>query len=251
MDVGDPTMSSLLLIDRSEERIARIRLDAPQSNALSPRVVEELQRELRKIDVDPSVHAVILEGGEDVFCSGANLEMLEALREGSMRPTELGLALQILELSVPVIAACRGAAVGGGLALACACDHVVIARERRYGFNFMDLGITPGMGTTALAEHFFGRALAHELLTTGEMRRGADLPSAGFHGIFESAEVERRAVLLALRIAEKPRRNLSMLKRTLTLQRRQRFLAAVTLESHMHETTLGTLDLDSFDGRSG
>jgi polyketide biosynthesis enoyl-CoA hydratase PksI len=175
--------------------------------------------------------------------------MLESLGDGRMRPTELGLARRILELDVPVIAACAGAAIGGGLVLATACDLVVLARERRYGFNFMDLGITPGMGVTALAEHVLGSARAHELLYSGEFRLGAQLISSpGVATVAPSFEVEIRALDLALRIAGKPRRNLSMLKRVLTLPRRRSLEEALTLESLMHETSLGSLDLDAMGG---
>jgi enoyl-CoA hydratase/carnithine racemase len=66
--------------------------------------------------------------------------------------------------------------------------------------------------------------------------------------VVPSAEVEERALQLAQRVAEKPRRNLSLLKRTLTLHRRRRFEEAMTMESLMHETSLDILDLDEFRG---
>jgi polyketide biosynthesis enoyl-CoA hydratase PksI len=166
-----------------------------------------------------------------------------------VRPTELGLARRILDLHVPVIAACAGAAIGGGFVLATACDLVILARDRRYGFNFMDLGITPGMGVTALAEHVLGTARAHELLYSGEFRLGTQLiPCPGVAAVASSYEVEIRALDLALRIAGKPKRNLSMLKRVLTLPRRRRLEEALTLESLMHETSLADMDLDLMGG---
>jgi polyketide biosynthesis enoyl-CoA hydratase PksI len=168
-----------------------------------------------------------------------------------MRPTELGLARRILELEIPVIAACAGAAIGGGLVLATACDMVFLARERRYGFNFMDLGITPGMGVTALAEHALGAARAHELLYSGEFRLGGQLIYCpGIAAVVPSYEAEIRALDLALRIADKPARNLRLLKRVLTLPRRRGLEEALTLESLMHETSLADMDLDAMGGDS-
>jgi polyketide biosynthesis enoyl-CoA hydratase PksI len=198
---------------------------------------------LGQVRRDPNARVLMLCGLPEHFCSGATREVLESLGDGRMRPTELGLARHILELDVPVIAACAGAAIGGGFALATACDIVIVARERRYGFNFMDLGITPGMGVTALAEHALGTARAHELLYTGEFRLGGQLISCpGIASVAPSYEVEIRALDLALRIAGKPRRNLSLLKRALTLPRRRGLEEALTLESLMHETSLADLD---------
>jgi hypothetical protein len=57
--------------------------------------------------------------------------------------------------------------------------------------------------------------------------------------------VEIKALDLALRIASKRRRNLSMLKRVLTLERRRRLEEALTMESLMHESSLLEMDLDA------
>jgi polyketide biosynthesis enoyl-CoA hydratase PksI len=150
-----------------------------------------------------------------------------------------------MDLPVPVVAACRGHAIGGGLALALSCDLVFLAEESRYGANFIDLGITPGMGMTHLLEHFVGPAVAHELLYTGEPRRGRDLAHAGhgFNGVSPALEVEERAIDTALRIADKRVESTRLLKRALTLPRRRAFEESHTLETLMHETTLGGLDL--------
>lgn len=238
--------SELVVREEPAESVAVVRLaDAATSNALSPALVEQLVARLDEVDGDHGVNVLVLAGLDSGFCSGASRELLEGLLSGQMQPTELGLAIKLLEMSVPVIAACRGAAVGGGFALALAADHVLLADERRYGFNFMDLGITPGMGTTSLASHFLGAAVAGELLTTGELRRGRDFGGSAVH-VYPAADIENRALDLALRMADKPRRNLSMLKRTLTLERRRAFVQAMTLESLMHETSLSSLDLNAF-----
>jgi enoyl-CoA hydratase/carnithine racemase len=109
----------------------------------------------------------------------------------------------------------------------------------------MDLGITPGMGSTSLAEHVFGAARAHELLYSGEFRLGGMLISSpGVAAVTPAHEVEIRALDLALRIAGKSRKNLSMLKRVLTLPRKRRLEEALTMESIMHHSSLEDLDLD-------
>jgi len=241
----ETTPNGPVSVEIDADGIARVVMrDATGLNALAPRFTDALLGALERVNADPSATVVLLCGTPEWFCTGATREVLEALHDGRTLPTELGLARRVLELDIPVIAACAGAAMGGGLVLAAACDLVVLAADRRYGFNFMDLGITPGMGATALAEQAFGAAIAHELLYGGEFKVGYELARCvGVSAVAPSSVVELRAAGLAQRIADKPRKNLSMLKRTLTLGRRRRLEEALTIESLMHETSLRTMNL--------
>lgn len=243
MKLGVPEANAeLVRVARPEERIAVLEMcDEDGKNALSREFVGALVAALTDVGADASVHVVILRGLGDVFCSGASRALLEDIASSRVAPAELGLSRLLLELEVPVIAACEGSAVGGGFTLALAADCVVLAEERRYGFNFMSLGITPGMGTTTLARHFLGCATADELMLTGEMRRGRDFTGEGVRRA-PSETVYEVAVGLALRMAESPRRALSLLKRSVTLSRRRSLVEGLTLESLMHETTIGDLD---------
>jgi polyketide biosynthesis enoyl-CoA hydratase PksI len=216
--------------------------DADGRNTLSERVVHELIAALAAVGSDRAVHAIVLAGRSDVFCAGASREMLRAIVDGSVAPTDIMLPRAILDLPVPVIAAMAGHAIGGGLALGLCADLVVIARESRYGASFMNMGFTPGMGMTRLFEHVLTRAVAHELLYTGEARRG-DAFAAGFNYILPRADVLPKAMDLAARIAEKPRFALETLKRTLSLPRRQAFEATRTVESLMHEVCFAQPDI--------
>jgi polyketide biosynthesis enoyl-CoA hydratase PksI len=210
--------------------------DAEGRNTLSESVVHELIAALAAVGSDRAVHAIVLAGRTDVFCAGASREMLRAIVDGRVAPTDIMLPRAILELPVPVVAAMAGHAIGGGLAVGLCADLVLIARESRYGASFMNMGFTPGMGMTRLFEHVLTRAVAHELLYTGEARRGdAFIDNAGFNYILPRAEVLPKAMDLAARIAEKPRFVLETLKRTLSQPRRQAFEATRTVESLMHE----------------
>ena len=109
-----------------------------------------------------------------------------------------------------------------------------MAEESRYGFTFLDLGFTPGMGTTRLLEHTLAPAIAHELLYTGELRRGAELAGTGINHVLPRARVRARAEDIAARIAAKPRHALELLKRSLSARRRAAFEEARTTEALMH-----------------
>jgi len=214
--------------------IATVRMqDDTGRNALNGPFVAQLEAAFADAARHAEVRVVVLCGLPDVFCSGADLSTLGGLLDGDLDPVDLLLPRLILECPVPVIAAMAGHAVGGGLALAAASDIVIAARESRYGASFMNMGFTPGMGTTRLLEHVFTPAVAHELLYTGELRRGAAFTS-GFNAVLPRVGVEPHGFDLAARIADKPRSALRLLKRTLSLPRRRLFEEARSLESLMH-----------------
>jgi polyketide biosynthesis enoyl-CoA hydratase PksI len=220
-------------------RIARIVLADPgTANALGEEMVGRLRDAFEQIDRAADVHAVVLLGEGDTFSSGAPRELLLKLAAGEVRPTDIVLPKLLLDCKVPVVAAMAGHATGGGFALGLAADIIVIAEESRYGFTFMNLGFTPGMGTTRLCEHALSTAVAHELLYTGELRRGSKFSGSGINHIVPRAEVETMAFEIAARIAEKPFAAVTTLKRTLSLSRRQAFEQSITQESLMHQLTL-------------
>ncbi len=219
--------------------VARVAMrDVAGRNMLGEAFVDALIDALGRAASDPEARVVVLEGLPDVFCAGAPPELLEALRAGRTAPADLTLPRILLDLPLPIISAMAGHAVGGGLCLGLCADMVLMARESRYGANFMDLGFTPGMGATALLEHALSPAVAHELLYTGELRRGdAFAGASGVNHVVPRAEVVPRAVDVALRIASKPRACVELLKRSLSLPRRRRYEAALTLETLMHTIT--------------
>jgi polyketide biosynthesis enoyl-CoA hydratase PksI len=217
--------------------------DLPGNNALDERMVDDLQSALQAAG-NPAVKVVVLLGLPEVFCSGAPAELLQRLAAGQVAPTDITLARAVLDVPVPTVAAMEGHAVGGGLALGCCADIVLVARESRYGASFMNLGFTPGMGLTRLLEHVLSPALAHELLYTGEFRKGADFLGAScFNAILPRAEVRPRAFETAWRIADKPRPALEMLKRVLSIRRRQAFEETRTVEALMHGLSFGQAEV--------
>lgn len=189
-------------------------------------------------EVQRSASCIVLAGQRDYFSSGAAREVLDDLVTGRRETGELLLPRVLLDCPVPCIAAMAGSAIGGGFALGMAADIVVLAAEQRYQLNFMDLGFTPGMGVTALLEHALTPAVAQELMFTCEARRGRDLAA---NHVVPAADVERVALDLAHRIADKPRAQIVALKRTLSIRRRQAFESARTQEALMHALAFNQL----------
>lgn len=238
-------MSALVRFEKGDDGVGTIAMvDAKGSNAMTSAWVEAFAEAARAAQAWPELKVVLMAGTTEVFSSGANVEMLSSIVKGTVLPTEIVLPKVVLDIPVPVVAAMEGHAIGGGLALGFCADIVVLARESRYGASFMNMGFTPGMGTTRLLEHALSPAVVAELLFTGEPKKGAYFEGkAGVNAVLPRAEVRAHATRIAERIAEKPRVSLELLKRTLSLPRRQAFESTHTLESLMHRVTFAAPDV--------
>jgi 4-carboxy-3-alkylbut-2-enoyl-[acp] decarboxylase len=232
-------------LDVDDRGVATVTMgDAPGRNAMSEVFVHELTEALRALAACADARVAVLLGLPDVFSSGASRDVLEAILGGKLAPSDILLPRAVLDVPIPVIAAMEGHAVGGGLALGLCADVILIARESSYGCNFMNLGFTPGMGTTRLLEHVLSPAIAHEMMYTGQFFRGAHFEGrSGFNYILPRVEVRPKAMDLAARIAEKPRAAVEALKRALSMDKRQAFEATRTVEAMMHAITFAGPDV--------
>lgn len=233
-----PVPQDILDLQVDADGCATLRMqDRAGKNAFSQSFVAALVTQLTAIGARSDIKVVVLCGLPDIFSAGGDRSVLLGLAEGRIAPYDLLLTRTLLELPQPSLAAMAGPAVGGGLVFGLACDLVFLARESRYGCNFMDLGFTPGMGTTRLLQAAVGPYLAAEMMMGAQYFRGQELADRGaqVNAIVPRAEVEARALDVAARLCEKPRTALLLLKRSLGLPRRQAFEEARTLESLMHE----------------
>lgn len=151
---------------------AWLTLQRPEAaNALSRALVANLRVELASLRADPSLTAVVLAGVEGkAFCAGADLKERLAMTLEQTRTflDELGaLVNAIADFPRPVIAAISGAALGGGLEIALACDFRVADVTASLGLAEVRLGIIPGAGGTQRLSRLCGLAAAKELVLTG------------------------------------------------------------------------------------
>jgi len=173
------------------EGLAHVTLDRPAAaNSLSCELVGALGHALARLrgEEGEGVRAVILTGaGEKAFCAGADLKerrkmTLEETRSFLKHLNQVVDA--IAAFPRPVIAAINGAAFGGGLELALACDFRLAAAHAELGLVETRLGIIPGAGGTQRLARVVGLAAAKELILTG---RRIDAARALELGIVSSA----------------------------------------------------------------
>lgn len=237
--------NQLITVDYSDSDIARIHMhDEEGKNALSEPFVNELCMHIQTIINNENIKVILLSGTPSVFCSGADIHTLHELTHGNLKPVDILLPKVILDIPIPVIAAMEGHATGGGLALGLCADIVILSEESRYGCSFMNMGFTPGMGTTKLLEQFMSPAIAHEILYTGKMKQGRELKEKShINYILPKHDVLSHAYTIAFSIAEKNRNSLRLLKRYLSLEKRKYFEETFTIESLMHEISFAQPEL--------
>ena len=239
-------MSELkVTLDIKDQNIAIIKMcDKLGKNSFSDSFVLELEAIIDKVSNHDEVKVVLLSGLPDIFCSGADLETLKNLTRGNIQPTDIKLAKLLLDIPIPVISVMQGHAIGGGLALGLCADIVILSEESRYGCSFMNMGFTPGMGITKLMEHYMTPSVAHEMMYTGINKKGSELKTkTNFNYILPKKDVGNVAQNLCSIIAEKPKKSLMLLKRYLSISRRQIFEETFSIESMMHEISFNQKDI--------
>ena len=180
--------------------VTRLALNRPQAlNAMSEEMASEFATAVKRVAREKS-KVVILEGAGSAFCAGGDLAFIEENRRrkaAALVPLMrkfYGSFLSLRTLPQVTIAKIHGPAVGAGLCLALAADLRVVCDDARLGFNFVRLGLNPGMAAWPLARAAFGDARARELLFTGRFFAGRDLVSWGAASAHAATPAELDAV---------------------------------------------------------
>ena len=162
-------------------RVAIVTLDHPPVNALSSKLLEELEEEYDRLDRDDETRAIVLRGeGEKAFVAGADITEFPAMREQIEEAAESGSARGIQKLAArmdagrtPVVAAIHGYCLGGGLELAMACDIRIAADDAQLGQPEIKLGLIPGGGGTQRLPRLVGHGRALLLNLSGDPISGS------------------------------------------------------------------------------
>jgi len=184
--------------------VALITLDRPEVlNALSFAMVGQLADAFEELDADPGCRVAVLTGaGERAFAAGADIRELAAATPTSLATGGFRHWDRLGHIRMPVIAAVRGLALGGGCELAMTCDLIVAAEDAQFGQSEIKLGVIPGAGGTQRLTRAIGKAKAMELVLTGRSIGAHEAEALGLvNAVVPSAEVVDDALALASRIA--------------------------------------------------
>lgn len=188
--------------------VALVTLDRPEArNALSFALLAELADELERLDRDGRTRVAILTGdGDRAFAAGADiLELADQTPERLRAEGNFGAWDRLGSIGIPLIAAVRGFALGGGCELAMTCDLILAGDDARFGQPEIRIGVMPGAGGTQRLTRAIGSARAMELVLTGRMMGAEEARAAGLvTSVVPSSEVIDAALTLADTIASMP-----------------------------------------------
>ncbi|HEX7824983.1 MAG TPA: enoyl-CoA hydratase [Mycobacterium sp.] len=240
---------SLVLVDRPRPNVALVTLNRPERmNSMAFDVMVPLKKVLEELTYDNDIRVVVLTGAGRGFSSGADHKSAGSVPhiDGLTRPTFALRSMEVLDdvilalrkMHQPVIAAVNGAAIGGGLCLALACDIRIAATGAYFRAAGINNGLTASeLGLSYLLPKAIGTSRAFEAMLTG---RDIDAQKAERIGLVSRAVPDDDLLDTCYEMAERiggfSRPGIELTKRTLWSG-----LDAGSLEAHMQAEGLGQL----------
>ncbi len=237
-----------LRIDRRDGGVEVWTIDGEaRRNAISRALLRELDEHLARAAADRALRCVVLTGaGDKAFCAGADLKERAAMSAEDVHAFHHGLrrALRgIEEAPQPFVAALNGAALGGGLEIALACDLRLAADAAQMGLPEVALGIIPGGGGTQRLARLVGVARAKDLVLTARRISAAEALAMGLvTHVAPGPRLLDEAVALAQRIARNAPVSLRQAKRAIDGGFHLPLEEALELENRLYQDCLGTKD---------
>ena len=188
-----------------DSELATLTFNRPKAmNALNGALIKELSVALDTIAENEDIRVLILTGaGDKAFVAGADINELATFNplEAKMFSKLGHRTIRKLQLlSIPVIAAVNGFALGGGSEIALACDFIYAAKNAKFGLPEITLGIVPGFGGTQRLPRLIGKNLAKELIFTGKMISAEEAMQMGIVNQIHEASSLMEAVLATARV---------------------------------------------------
>jgi enoyl-CoA hydratase/carnithine racemase len=195
------------IIFEKDKGIGVVTINRPKANQLSHDVIEGLDGTLDACTEDNQVRVLIItNSGEKIFCAGADLSAgfgqlgpLDYVKRGQ------DLFNKIESMPIPVIAAMKGHAFGGGLEMAMACHFRFLKNDSRVGLTETNLGIMPGYGGSLRLPRLVGCARALEFMLLGKQIEADEALTIGLvRQICDGSGVFDEAMAFAEQLAARP-----------------------------------------------
>lgn len=192
-----------------EGGIASVLFDRPQArNAMTWAMYEQLGHICTQLQTDPGIRVVIFRGaGGEAFVAGTDIAQFQSFSNG-----DDGVAYerridhcieQIERLPMPTLAVVEGWAVGGGLAIATACDFRIATPDARFGVPIAKtLGNCLSINNLARLTTVFGSPRVKRMLLLAELLGAEEALACGFLlQVCEPAEITGTTTKLSERLA--------------------------------------------------
>ena len=199
-------------------------MDRPPHNFLNFRQIHDIADALEEMQNDMSIRCAVLAADGRSFCAGADFagdgvgggddevvggDATLALYQGSGR---------LFDVTLPIVGAIQGPAVGGGLGLAMVPDIRITCPDARFSANFASLGIHQGFGMSVTLPQLLGPSRAAQVLYSAKRYKGEEAVAIGLADeCVPNEQVRERALEVATEIAANAPLALRAIKSTLRL----------------------------------
>jgi enoyl-CoA hydratase len=227
------------------------------AHAVSPMnaVDEELHAELARLMADlrreSTARAIVLTGADagtaTAFCAGGDFAWFPQLRTVAalehLRRDAKAIIWDLLEVSVPIICALNGHAMGLGASIALLCDSIVMSTSARIGDPHIRVGLVAGDGGTAIWPLAIGPALAKRYLLTGDQLDADTCLRLGLvTDLAAPDELMPTAMALATKMASMPPLAVQYTKAAVNQQVKQALLASFDIAAQSELVTFLSAD---------
>lgn len=222
-----------------ESGVATVTLNRPEAmNAFGDGMRETLLKTLEAFGADPAVRCVVVTGAGRAFCAGGDVVSMAALQDRNdtaVIEDRMTLAARVIQtirgIPQPVVAAVNGAAAGGGMNLALACDMRLASDRAIFAESFVRIGLVPDWGGFSLLPQIVGTAKAMELMMLGDRIDAADAHRLGLvNHVYPQEEFAQAVATFARRLAAGPPETLARIKQGVYFRARESLADAFAYE---------------------
>src|SRR5438067_3514029 len=151
-------------VEVGDDFVATVELRRAPNNFFDLAMIRRIADVYEALATDTNARAVVLCADGKHFCTGADFS---SGGTGGGPGDLYREAVRIFAADLPVVAAVQGAAIGGGLGLACSADFRVASAQARFSANFAQLGFHHGFALSATLPAIVGQQHTLDLLYTG------------------------------------------------------------------------------------
>jgi len=221
------------IITERSESVLRVQLNRPMKrNAMTSRMYATLTDVFNNAAKDERTRVVLWHGAGDSFSAGNDIEDFLENPPGPGDSPQARLMNALVDFDKPLIAAVRGAAIGGGTTMLTHCDLVYAGESAKFQMPFINLAVVPEFGSSWSIPARIGHIRAAELILLGlpfDAKRAAEL---GFvTQVVPDQNLMTTATEAARKLAAKPAHALQASKRLMKRPFRVQIKAAMEAEN--------------------
>lgn len=165
--------------------VARVWLNRPHKrNSVNREVLERLDEIITEVDADPELRVLVLRGREGTFCSGFDLDELQAEYAGTTVGWEVAVFSakvcdNLYKMKTPSVAVLEGYTTAGGFELMISCDFAIAADDALLGDFHIRRALFGGAGPIYRVPRMIGLRKTKELMLTGRLLNGVEAAEWG------------------------------------------------------------------------